>query len=68
MGALPTLRAAVDPNARGGEYYGPDGFVEQAGHPVRVDSSRRSRDREVARRLWQVSEDLTGVKYDFTMS
>ncbi len=66
MGALPTLRAAVDPEARGGEYYGPNGIGEQMGHPVRVNSSRRSHDPETARRLWQVSEDLTGVKYDFT--
>jgi len=64
MGALPTLRAAVDPAARGGEYYGPDGFGGQAGYPVRVDSSRRSKDVETARRLWRVSEDLTAVKYD----
>ena len=66
MGALPTLRAAVDPEAHGGEYYGPDGIAEQMGHPVRVNSSRRSHDPETARSLWQVSEDLTGVKYDFT--
>jgi NAD(P)-dependent dehydrogenase (short-subunit alcohol dehydrogenase family) len=68
MGALPTLRAATDPEATGGEYYGPGGFGEQTGHPVRVDSSRRSKDVDVARRLWQASEDLTGVKYDFTTS
>jgi NAD(P)-dependent dehydrogenase (short-subunit alcohol dehydrogenase family) len=67
MGALPTLRAAVDPDAHGGEYYGPDGIGEQMGYPIRVNSSRRSQDPETARRLWQVSEDLTGVKYDFTL-
>jgi NAD(P)-dependent dehydrogenase (short-subunit alcohol dehydrogenase family) len=66
MGALPTLRAAVDPDARGGEYYGPRGFAEQTGYPVRVTSSQRSQDADVARRLWQVSEQLTGVHYDFT--
>jgi NAD(P)-dependent dehydrogenase (short-subunit alcohol dehydrogenase family) len=66
MGALPTLRAAVDPEARGGEYYGPDGFGEQTGHPVRVGSSRRSTDVEVARRLWRLSEELTGVTYSLT--
>ncbi len=64
MGALPTLRAAVDPAARGGEYYGPDGFNEQTGHPVRVNSSRRSRDADVARELWSVSEKLTEVAFD----
>ncbi|MEN8161848.1 MAG: oxidoreductase [Myxococcota bacterium] len=65
MGALPTLRAAVDPEARGGEYYGPDGRMEQRGHPVRVDSSERSKNREDARRLWEVSEQATGVEYAF---
>ena len=64
MGALPTLRAAVDPEARGGEYYGPDGFNEQTGHPICVDSSKRSKDRDVAERLWRESEALTGVTYD----
>ncbi len=34
MGALPTIRAAVDPGVEGGDYYGPDGFMEQRGHPV----------------------------------
>ena len=65
MGALPTLRAAVDPEAKGGQYYGPDGFMEQKGHPVVVQSSKRSYDEVVARRLWDVSEDLTGVHYEF---
>jgi len=65
MGALPTLRAATDPDARGGEYYGPDGFSEQTGHPVRVDSSKRSKDIEAARKLWRASEELTGVSYAF---
>jgi NAD(P)-dependent dehydrogenase (short-subunit alcohol dehydrogenase family) len=62
MGALPTLRAAVDPEAKGGEYYGPDGWGEQRGHPVRVDSNDRSKNLEDARRLWEVSEQATGVK------
>jgi len=64
MGALPTLRAATDPQAAGGEYYGPDGFMELQGHPVRVRSNRRSRDEAVAERLWRVSKELTGVSYD----
>ncbi len=63
MGALPTLRAATDPNAEGGQYYGPGGFMELRGHPERVMSSRRSHDAEVQRRLWSVSEDLTGVTF-----
>jgi NAD(P)-dependent dehydrogenase (short-subunit alcohol dehydrogenase family) len=62
-GALPTLRAATDPAARGGEYYGPGGPLQFTGYPVRVESSARSRDEAVAARLWKVSEELTGVSY-----
>ncbi len=63
MGALPTLRAAVDPDAEGGQYYGPDGFMETRGHPVVVSSSDRSHEVETQQRLWAVSEELTGVSY-----
>ena len=63
MGALPTLRAAVDPEVEGGQYYGPDRFMEQRGHPKLVSSTKRSHDEDVARRLWQVSAELTGVNY-----
>ena len=63
MGALPTLRAATDPGARGGEYYGPAGLGEFTGPARRVGSSGRSRDAATARRLWEESERLTGVTY-----
>ncbi|OBA75350.1 short-chain dehydrogenase [Mycobacterium sp. 1554424.7] len=63
MGALPTLRAATDPGVLGGQYYGPDGFGEQRGHPKIVGSSAKSHDVDVQRRLWAVSEELTGVVY-----
>nr|WP_042188503.1 SDR family NAD(P)-dependent oxidoreductase [Kibdelosporangium sp. MJ126-NF4]CEL18284.1 probable oxidoreductase/Short-chain dehydrogenase [Kibdelosporangium sp. MJ126-NF4]CTQ97770.1 probable oxidoreductase/Short-chain dehydrogenase [Kibdelosporangium sp. MJ126-NF4] len=62
-GALPPLRAATDPNALGGQYYGPDGFAESRGKPVLVKSSAQSHDVELQRRLWTVSEELTGVKF-----
>jgi NAD(P)-dependent dehydrogenase (short-subunit alcohol dehydrogenase family) len=62
MGALPTLRAAVDSSARGGEYYGPAGRHD-AGYPARVESSARSHDAAAQRRLWQISEQLTGVSF-----
>jgi NAD(P)-dependent dehydrogenase (short-subunit alcohol dehydrogenase family) len=62
-GALPTVRAAVDPSARGGEYYGPDGPFEFTGYPKRVESSDRSRDIGARRRLWKVCEQLTGVSF-----
>lgn len=64
MGALPTLRAATDPEVAGGDYYGPDGLGEQRGHPVKTGVSKRAQDDAVARRLWAVSESLTGVTYD----
>jgi NAD(P)-dependent dehydrogenase (short-subunit alcohol dehydrogenase family) len=64
MGALPTLYAAAAPEVRGGGYYGPDGFMENRGHPRRVGSSRRSHDAADAARLWQLSEELTGVRFD----
>ena len=63
MGALPQLRAATAIDVRGGDYYGPDRFFEQRGHPVKVQSNRASHDEEVAGRLWSVSEKLTGVQY-----
>jgi len=63
MGALPPLRAATDPDATGGQYYGPDGRGEQRGHPIVVDSSAQSHDEEFQHRLWDASEELTGVRY-----
>lgn len=63
MGALPTLYAATAPDARGGDYVGPDGFMENYGHPRKTRSTARSQDRDVARRLWDVSEQLTAVRY-----
>jgi NAD(P)-dependent dehydrogenase (short-subunit alcohol dehydrogenase family) len=63
-GALPTLYAATAPDVRGGEYFGPSGFAEISGSPKRVGSTQRSHDREVAERLWRVSEELTNVRYD----
>ncbi len=61
MGALPTLRAATDPKVKGGEYYGPSQRFELVGPPVRVKPNAASRDRQVARRLWDLSIELTGV-------
>ena len=65
MGALPELYAATRPNLEGGLFIGPDGFEEQRGHPKVVSPSRAGRDEETAARLWEVSEELTGVSYDF---
>jgi NAD(P)-dependent dehydrogenase (short-subunit alcohol dehydrogenase family) len=63
MGALPTLRAATDPAVLGGQYYGPDGIGQTRGHPKVVGSSKKSHDVDLQRRLWTVSEELTGVVY-----
>ena len=63
MGALPILRAAADSRVEGGQYFGPSGFLEQKGHPVVVQSNSASHDEAVARQLWEVSEELTGVRY-----
>jgi NAD(P)-dependent dehydrogenase (short-subunit alcohol dehydrogenase family) len=63
-GALPTLYAATSPDAEGGEYYGPGGVMNMRGTPERQKSSRESRDEDDARRLWEVSESLTGVEFE----
>jgi NAD(P)-dependent dehydrogenase (short-subunit alcohol dehydrogenase family) len=65
QGAWPTLYAATTPDLPGGSYVGPDGFLEQRGNPKRVGSSAAARDENTARRLWEVSEELTGVRYEF---
>jgi len=62
MGALPVLYAATEPGLEGGTYAGPDGIGEQRGHPKIVDPNRAARDEGSARRLWDVSEELTGVR------
>jgi NAD(P)-dependent dehydrogenase (short-subunit alcohol dehydrogenase family) len=58
-----TMRAATDPAARGGDYYGPRGPAEMAGAPRRVRYTRSARDEPLAGRLWQASETLTGVAF-----
>jgi hypothetical protein len=62
MGALSVLYAATEPGLEGGTYVGPDGIGEQRGHPKIVQPNRVARNEETARRLWEVSEDLTGVR------
>jgi len=62
-GALPTLYAATSPKAKGGEFIGPDGFGELKGSPVVVQARPKALDEAVGKRLWTVSEELTGVMY-----
>ncbi|HEY4914625.1 MAG TPA: oxidoreductase [Candidatus Dormibacteraeota bacterium] len=66
MGALPLLYAATAPELPGGSYVGPDGPAEMRGHPVLVQAAKSAHDEESARRLWDISERLTGVTFDFT--
>jgi len=62
-GALPSIRAAVDPGVEGGDFYGPGGRGQRKGYPVKVKSNGASHHISDARLLWEVSEELTGVKY-----
>jgi len=63
QGALPTIRAAVDESATGGEYFGPRGWFETRGLPEHAEMTATAKDDVVARRLWEVSERLTGVSF-----
>ena len=62
-GALPTLRAALDTNVVGGDYYGPGSMGQMRGAPVKVGSNRASRDLAVANALWSLSESQSGVRF-----
>ncbi len=63
MGAMPEIRASVDPDIKPGDFYGPGGMLELSGHPVRVQSKLSATDAEIAHKLWEVSEKLTSVTY-----
>lgn len=63
-GALPQLRASVDPKVKGAEYYGPGGFREMKGNPVIVKSNDKSHNLADAKKLWDVSEQLTGITFN----
>src|SRR3954470_24410767 len=62
MGALPPLYAATR-DLQGDSYVGPDGFREGRGHPTLVGRSAAAADTDTARRLWTLSEQLTGVAF-----
>lgn len=66
MGALPLLYAVTAPEIAGGDYIGPAGFGEIRGHPRKVSCSATARDAVAACRLWDISEQLTGVRFCFT--
>jgi hypothetical protein len=62
-GALPSLRAAVDPELKGGDFLGPGGRFQIKGYPVKIRSNGASHNRNDAQLLWEISEELTGVSY-----
>lgn len=66
MGALPTVRAATDPQLRGGEYLGPGGAMRMKGYPVLETPTQLAQNAELANRLWQLSEARTGLTFEFT--
>jgi NAD(P)-dependent dehydrogenase (short-subunit alcohol dehydrogenase family) len=63
-GSWPLLYAATSPEARGGGYYGPDGIAEVKGTPVEVKPKPHALDPAAGQRLWDISETLTGVRYE----
>lgn len=65
IGALATVYAATNPDLKGGEYIGPDGAGRRKGYPTLETPHPAAFDQAVAERLWQVSEELTGVKFEF---
>lgn len=60
-GALPQIRAAVDENVNGGEYFGPNKGMK--GYPVIVESNEPSKNKVDAKKLWGISENITGIKF-----
>lgn len=62
-GILPSLRAGIDSHVRSGDYYGPSRFFEMHGDPVMVKTTKLAQDKEAAKKLWDISEELTGIKY-----
>lgn len=63
QGALPQLYAATAPDVKGGEFIGPDGFAQLRGGPTQVQLSTAAADPQTGRRLWEVSEQLTDVRF-----
>ncbi len=63
-GALPTLYAATSAEVTAGGYYGPHGWQQMWGYPKAVESTDAAKDADTARRLWNMSEEMTGVRFD----
>ncbi len=68
QGALPILYAATAPDVKGGEYFGPDGLMEMRGYPTRVKMQPEAHDPEATSKLWELSEQMTGITYDLPVT
>ena len=68
MGALPILYAATNPAVESGQMIGPDARNESKGYPTVVEPLEAARDRDLAKRLWEISEELTGLHLDIAAS
>lgn len=66
MGVLPTIHAATDPSIKGGEYIGPDGKGQRRGYPAIEEPDPAVNDEAVREKLWEVSEKLSGVTFNFS--
>lgn len=66
MGALPTIFAAMDPHLKGGEYIGPDGKGQRKGYPALDTPHASAKDAAVSAKLWDISEQLTGIRFSFS--
>ena len=65
MGCLPTLRAAFGVDTNTGDYFGPDNLMQTKGYPVKMQSNKRSKDIETAKKFFEISEKRTGVSFEF---
>jgi NAD(P)-dependent dehydrogenase (short-subunit alcohol dehydrogenase family) len=65
QGALPTIEAVINDSLKGGEYLGPDGFMELKGDPKEAKTTKKARSINDAKQLWTVSETLTTITFDF---
>ncbi|MFT5602727.1 MAG: hypothetical protein ACI9N1_002987, partial [Flavobacteriales bacterium] len=59
----PSLRAATETDVKSGDYFGPSRMMEMRGNPIIVQSNKLSHNTENAKKLWDLSEQLTGVHY-----
>ena len=63
MGTLPTLRATTEVSVKSGDYFGPSNMMEMRGNPILVKSNKMSHNKANAKKMWSLSEELTGIKF-----